>query len=118
MKQRVKNISYLTKTVLNLSSLSTEKTDIVAIPLNAEILHISIEITQAGDGGLNADFHLGSQEVGNDIDLSTKGTKVLSYVGTSNDIQSVSITPSTKATQGEIIVRVMYFLPSEITAEY
>ncbi|PZT47729.1 hypothetical protein B6S12_07660 [Helicobacter valdiviensis] len=118
MKQKVHNVSYLAVTTLNLKDLKSS--EVIAFPLGAEICDVSLEVQEAGDAGLTCNLGLlGSEDFfANGIDLSTIGHHSSSIKHTCKDKGAITITPSSVATKGSVKIRVFYFLPSTILAEY
>ena len=122
MKQLVHNVSYLAKSILNLSSLvADEPTKAIALPANAEILHISVEVLTPSDGATTLDVGLeGDNEFfDNDLDLSKLNAQYTS--AKSHCVKStgaITITTNAKSDKGQIAIRAFYFLPSTILTEY
>ncbi|KAA6228837.1 hypothetical protein FMM55_00685 [Campylobacter sp. LR196d] len=117
--QRVKNISYLARVELNLSEAEVSG-DIFIIPSGAEILALNVEVVEAGDAGLKIDLGLNdsAEFFANDLTIDILGNHASSVVTTSTKESLINYTLSTNATQGKLIFRLYYFLPSEILAEY
>lgn len=120
MKQRVKNICYLAKSVQPLSEFSPNTPrDLLFIPAGAEVIHIDVEVLAAGVGGTNLDIGLeGEQEFfANDLDVATKSYYNIARGTSAKSTTKITGTLNQASAQGEISVRVQYFLPSEYTYE-
>lgn len=120
MKQRVKPISYLAKVEIDFASVGNTSYEAVALPEGAELLHISLEVTEAGESGAKADlgFKDSTAAIADDVDISKVGTNIAGFVGSTKSITSLTFTPSAAQSKGRGILRVFYVLPSEILAEY
>ncbi len=118
MKQRVKNISYLSCVIFALKDVQG-KTDITNLPTGAEVLHISLEVLEPNTQGITLDIGLDEQGefFGNDIPLATKGSTLSNVICATNKLSQVNFTPSASASDGVVKFRVEYFLPSEIVTE-
>jgi len=120
MKQRIKPISYLAKVEVDFKSIGTDTYEAVALPAGAELLNISLEVTEVGDtGGLvDLGFKDSTNAIANDIDISAVKSHFPAFVGTTKSITTITLTPSTAQSKGKAILRVFYVLPSEFLTEY
>lgn len=118
MKQRVKFVSYLAKNTINLADVKTSA-EAILLPAGAEVIDVSVEVKTPATAAITADFGLaGAQDFFiNDIALNTKGTHNSSVKAEIATAQTLNITLSSAATDGEIIVRALFFMPSEIVLE-
>ncbi|NDJ26363.1 hypothetical protein GW575_00125 [Campylobacter sp. MIT 19-121] len=121
MKQRVKNVSYLTKAVVGLALLEVAKPfEVLMLPAKAELLSLDLEVLEASDTGVKldvglddtADFFINDASV--DTIGNTRSSKQTQILKTAQ----VNISVATKCTKGKVVVRAQYFLPSEILAEF
>lgn len=117
MLQNVHNVSYLAKCSLILAQARVLLTSAIALPANAEITHISLEVEEAGEAVL-CDVKIGDTLIGNDIDLSQKGVHLLNFVGKTSSTTTLNVELSEKSASGMIHLRCVYFLPSQIKVEY
>ena len=121
MKQRVKNISYLTKVVLPLNDFEANVAkEVRALPSNAEVIHLDIEVLEAGVAGTKLDVGLDSEAefFGNDLDVATKNYYESARGTTTRDISKITTRLNQLSNQGQISVRVHYFMPSEYMFEF
>lgn len=118
MKQRVKNVCYLAKVELDLDSVKNPYEAIV-LPTGAEITHASLEVAEARTGAtIDIGFAGNEGAILNDIALDAKATNISSFVGTTTTITKIIATLTGGTSGGKVILRVAYFLPSEIRTEY
>lgn len=117
--QKVKNVSYFCKSEFELKD---GKKDVVILPQNAEIVSVNLEVTKGVTGG---SVSIGVDEEAsyflNNIATTTAGFNQSSkWLTTKKQTQiTASITGITSNTNGaKGILRVVYFLPSEILVEY
>lgn len=120
-KQRVKFERYLVKAVINLADIKAAAFDAVILPANAEVMSVNVEVLEAASSGTTLDVGLDS--VGdrfiNDVDLSVANVNFQSSVVTmTNDAARITVTPNQESSQGKIVLRVDYVLPSEVMTEY
>lgn len=120
-KQRVKFERYLVKAVINLADIKAAAFDAVTLPANAEVMSVNVEVLEAASSGTTLDVGLDS--VGdrfiNDVDLSVANVNFQSSVVTmTNDAARITVTPNQESSQGKIVLRVDYVLPSEVMTEY
>lgn len=120
--QRVKNLAYLAVATIDIAELvasGESAAKAVLIPKDAEVVHISAEVIEAGDSDAKLDlgFEGEAEAVANDIALDNKGVNIANVVFSTPSTKELLATPS-GATKGVVKVRVQYFLPSEITIEY
>lgn len=119
MLQKVNNISYLCVRTFDVSACEAN-TQIagIALPQGAEILHISVEVKEAGVSALRADVKINEEVIGNDIDCATKGVHFINFVKTLGDNTTIDIELNKASNVGELVLRAHYFLPSQIQVEY
>lgn len=120
-KQRVKFERYLVKAVINLADIKAAAFDAVILPANAEVMSVNVEVLEAASSGTTLD--VGLDTVGdrfiNDVDLSVANVNFQSSVVTmTNDAATITVTPNQESSQGKIVLRVDYVLPSEVMTEY
>lgn len=120
-KQRVKFERYLVKAVINLADIKAAAFDAVTLPANAEVMSVNVEVLEAASSGTTLD--VGLDTVGdrfiNDVDLSVANVNFQSSVVTmTNDAARITVTPNQESSQGKIVLRVDYVLPSEVMTEY
>ena len=60
--QYVNNVSYLTRAEIRLNEIEKENFKAIALPKGAEILHLSVEITQADTQGNTLDIGLNDEK--------------------------------------------------------
>lgn len=120
MKQRAKNVSYLVKAVINLAEMTELTRDVVALPKGAELISFNVEIAEANDAGVTADFGIGTEKdaLVKSLALNTAKNEQSAVAKSINEKSVITLTLSTTATKGQLIVRALYFLPSEIVVEY
>lgn len=111
--QKVKNLSYLAKVEFSLQD--TERKDLVVLPSGAEVLSVNLEIE---------DGFIGQASIGLDEQIEFFLSKTSSSSNQSAKVyttQKKSII-NAKVESGDenkkAILRVLYFLPSEILVEY
>ncbi|TQR31797.1 hypothetical protein DMB92_05260 [Campylobacter sp. MIT 99-7217] len=120
-QQQVKHVPYLAKAVINLDE-TIKGYKAIVLPAGAEILQVSVEIkTPNTAGGKKATpLNIGLNEVEDffikDIDLSAEGTHTSAKITSMNEKSFVSV--NTENSNAKIILRVLYFLKSEIMTEY
>lgn len=120
MLQKVNNISYLCVRTFDVSACeaNTQIAGIV-LPQGAEILHISVEVKEAGVSALKADIKINEEVIGNDIDCATKGVHLINFVKTlGNNATTIDLQLNKASNKGELVLRAHYFLPSQIQVEY
>lgn len=126
MKQRVKNISYLAKAHIKLADLKERVYPALALPAGAEVLEVSLEVLEANttpntiDIGLKNPSGYESQKFMNDADISQKGY-VKSEVSTEIKVASqvtLELANTSSTHTGEVVLRALYFCPSEIMTEF
>ena len=124
MKQRVKNISYLAKTDIDLSTLKDNTYEAVALPAGAEIMSIDLEVAEQAQAATKLDIGLKNANThdtdffANDLDIQAKGYKKSSVVTTAKQAAQITLTFDTKPSAGRVVLRVVYFCPSEIMTEF
>ena len=118
MIQKVHNVSYLAVRSFDVKAYNPqEKIAAVALPANAEVVMVNVEVTKPSDA-ITADLLIGTETIGNDIDLAVKGNTSVNFATTIGDTTSVDVVLSAASTKGQFKVRVLYFLPSQIQTEY
>lgn len=118
MIQKVHNVSYLAVRTIDVKAYApTDTIQAAALPANAEVVMVNVEVTEPSDA-ITADLLLGTDTIGNDIDLALKGNTSVNFATTIGDTTSVDVVLSGASTKGEFKVRVLYFLPSQIQTEY
>ena len=124
MKQRVKNISYLAKTDIDLSTLKDNTYEAVALPAGAEIMSIDLEVAEQAQAATKLDIGLKNANThdtdffANDLDINAKNYKKSSVVTTAKQASQITLTFDTKPSAGRVVLRVVYFCPSEIMTEF
>lgn len=118
--QKVKNISYLCKAEFALAN--TEKKELVVLPSGAEVVSVNLEITKAHAGGA---VSIGLDDEAN-VFLNNSATTKKGFTQSAtlltlkdNGVITAKITGCegvSEDTKG--VLRVLYFLPSEILVEY
>lgn len=118
-QQRVKHVAYLAKAVIKLDEVEQNYQALV-LPSGAEVIQVNLEVTQANTGGGTLD--IGLNEVNDffsaNIDLSKLENSNSGKVTQLKEISFVTLNASAKLTDGEVVLRVQYFLPSEIMTEF
>ncbi|CCB79048.1 hypothetical protein HBZC1_00620 [Helicobacter bizzozeronii CIII-1] len=117
MQQKVKNISYLCKVSFKLDAT---KKELALLPAGSEVLSVNLEIVTPL-AGATIDIGLeGKQDYFLDnINATNKGFSQSSILLTSATTQTINATitdPDPKA-DSLAILRVLYFLPSEVLLE-
>ncbi|WP_387304494.1 hypothetical protein [Helicobacter pylori] len=120
MKQRVKNVSYLAKAEFDIKNGIY---DLVALPSGAEVVKCDLEVV--GEVSVSARAFVGfkdEQKVNfflNEIDLmKTKyNTSAKCYTALDTKVISAKIENGVN-TNAKGVLRVLYFLPSEIEVEF
>lgn len=117
--QKVKNISYLCKCEFAL--VDDAKKEVVILPQGAEIVSLNLEITKEC-AGANVSVGL-DDEVNyflNNINAKDKGFTQSSKLATcaKQSVITAKMQGFNNNGQSKAILRVMYFLPSEILVEY
>lgn len=115
--QKVKHTSYLAKSVIDFSQVEQEFQAVV-LPKNAEILQVSLEVTSTTTGTIDVGLNDTKDFFMNDIDLSNAQTSTSNKITSLKENSFITINASAALTSGEAVLRVFYFLPSEILAEF
>lgn len=115
--QKVNHISYLSVVPIDLSQVvKPADVDICILPEGAQIMEVSIEVVIPGLGGSKGTLTIDSKEFIKDADLSqTKSYKSSVITGLN---KAGVLKGNFSQNKGELVVRVHYFLPSQILAEY
>ena len=118
LQQRVHNVCYLSKAIIDLDQIQSGYKALV-LPRGAEITHLSVEVLEEATG---ATLKVGLNETDNffinDIDLGTKKSYLSEVISSVKDISEVTLSAVGISTSGKIALRMIYFLPSQITTEY
>lgn len=115
--QKVNHISYLGSVPLDLAKVADiNNVDICILPEGAEVLEVSIEVTKAGPATAKGSLKIDSKEFITDADLNQTTCYKSSIITTLK--KSSILKGEFNQNDGELIVRVHYFLPSQILAEY
>lgn len=120
MKQKVHNVSYLAVTALTLATIQDESFPAVVLPSGAEVLSVSIEVKEEADTGTTLKVGLESEAefFANDLNLATKGNYTSAKAHKMQNTGTINVKANKVSTKGAIIVRVFYFLPSQIMTEF
>lgn len=113
--QKVHNVSYLAHVTLDLSQATTKA---VILPKGAQVVQVSLEVTEPSDSGAKLDLGFeGSVDViANDINIEQVGVNICNVALEPKQNLELLAT-STGTTKGKAILRVLYFLPSVISVE-
>lgn len=125
MQQRVKNVSYLSEVVVDLSTLETKGIEVIMLPSGASVLDVKIEVLDLKQDTITQTLTLSLQKSGLNffenvaIAKNANDKKYLtSSVHTSIDYNDVLVLkPSAKIAGGLVKIKCLYFNPSEIVAE-
>ncbi|WP_104761454.1 hypothetical protein [Helicobacter cetorum] len=119
MKQKVKTVSYLVKAEFDIKN---GVYDLVALPLGAEVIKCDLEVIGNPTAGtINVGFK--DESTKNyflaDINANTtkNSTSAKCYTSTETKV-IVAEVKSANATECKGVLRVLYFLPSEMEVEY
>lgn len=124
MQQRVNNISYLAVSKTNLNSLSTIYKDTVAIPKGAHIISVMLELKDSeGTGEVTVTLCKAKLNFFENVTLdgAAANSKFLtsSIHAQASDNDTVAVQLNTGSfTKGELVVKVLYFLPSQVLTEF
>ncbi|WP_104640055.1 hypothetical protein [Helicobacter bizzozeronii] len=117
MQQKVKNISYLCKVYFKLDEA---KKELALLPAGSEVLSVNLEIVTPLIGA-SVDIGLESKQdyFLDNIDAANKGFSQSSILLTSATTQTINATIANPnpQTNSLAILRVHYFLPSEVLLE-
>lgn len=114
--QKVNFVQYLAVCELDFSIDQAPK-QIALIPKDAEVIHLSCEVLEAGNGQLDIGFEGQSDKLANDIDLSQVKANIANIAFTPSKATIVLATPQGGANSGKAKIRLGYFLPSTMTLE-
>ena len=94
--------------------------NVVALPNNAGVVQVNLEVLETADAGISADvgFSGATDRFMNDVDLASITQHNSSICHKCNRVDMVLITLSAKPTKGKIKMRVGYFLPSVVETEF
>lgn len=122
MRQRVKFQSYLAISEMELKDLEADKTfEAIALPAGAEVIMVNVEVLEAGSDTARVKVGLDDDDTFfiTEASCQNEGTNHQSARITRTQKNSVvSLTNFDTQTSGKIVLRVEYYLPSEIIAEY
>ncbi|GMB93754.1 hypothetical protein NHP200010_14830 [Helicobacter bizzozeronii] len=117
MQQKVKNLSYLCKVAFKLDEA---KKELALLPGGVEVLSVNLEIvTPLAGATIDIGLEGKPEHFLNDIPAATKGFSQSSVLLTSANTQTINAVinnPDPKA-DSLAILRVHYFLPSEVLLE-
>lgn len=118
-QQRVKFISYLTKREIELQDLKDQSYEAIVLPSGAEILSVNIEVLESAKTGSTLNIGLKDDEkfFSELLDITQKTNYASSKI-TATKKQEIITLKLNQETSGVIVLRVLYFLPSEIMAEF
>lgn len=116
-RQRVKNVSYLSKIVVDLDSVGTEYEALV-LPRGAEVLQVSLEVLEEVSGTLDVGLNETQDFFINDLSLDQKKVSVSAKVCEIKEVSFVKLKLTNEVASGKVALRVLYFLPSEVMTEY
>lgn len=121
MQQRVKNVSYLAKSTINLATdLNNLSRNCIALPQGAEVMQATLSVDEVADAGTTA--KLGLNENASFFVASCALDKVKCFqsaqIETTTKPSVITLTLNQQPTAGKVTLRVVYFLPSEIMTEY
>lgn len=118
--QYVNNVSYLTRAEIRLNEIEKENFKAIALPKGAEILHLSVEITQADTQGNTLDIGLNDEKSFfiASLGLDTQKSELSAVVTRAKQNSFVTVSRSLDNADGIVVLRVHYFLPSLIKTEY
>ncbi|MDL0101901.1 hypothetical protein NYG95_08550 [Campylobacter felis] len=116
-RQRVKNVSYLSKIVVDLDSVGTEYEALV-LPRGAEVLQVSLEVLEEVSGTLDVGLNETQDFFINDLNLNQKNVSVSAKVCEIKEVSFVKLKLTNEVASGKVALRVLYFLPSEVMTEY
>ncbi len=119
-QQRVKFESYLTKIQVSVNSLGTQQFEAVLLPKGAEVLKVDIEVIEKAKEGttLNVGLAKNNNFFIDIADIATATNHSSSKVTSTNKNETITLKLNQLSDKGEIVLRVFYFLPSEIIAEF
>lgn len=120
LQQRVHNMSYLAKAIINLDEIENGYKALV-LPKGAEITHLSVEVLEeVASATLSVGLNENDNFFMNAIDIGTRKSYLSEVISSVKDISEITITTAGVAqmTSGKIVLRMIYFLPSQITTEY
>lgn len=120
MKQKVHSVSYLAKAEFEFKS---GVYDLVALPSGAEVVKVSLEVVGNPTAGIisvgfkdDKNYFLTLDNITNSADKKN-ATSTKDYTATDNKVVVAEV-KSANATDTKGVLRVLYFLPSVIEAEY
>ena len=117
-QQKVNHISYLSVNPLDLSLIDTpDDVDVCILPEGAEIIDVTLEVSTPAAMGSTATLNIDGKDFITSADI-TSATCHRSATFTTLKKASILKGNFGSANSGEVVVRVHYFLPSQILAEY
>lgn len=125
MQQRVKNISYLSEVIVDLSTLETKGEEVVMIPKYAALMDVKMEVLELPTDSITQTLTLelknsklkffeNAQIAKNDNAKKFLSSSIHTTLAT-NDV--LILKPSATIQAGKVKVKAFYYLPSEILAE-
>lgn len=118
-QQRVKHVAYLAKAVIKLDEVEQNHQALV-LPNGAEVIQVSLEVTQPNTGGGTLD--VGLNEVNdffmNDIDATKIDSSTSGKITALKELSFITLNANAKLNDGEVVLRAQYYLPSEVMTEY
>lgn len=124
MQQRVHHISYLAVSSVELNALSGTAKDYILIPKGANIIDVKLEVEDSeGKGevevalsGAGVKFFENTALDSSEIEKRFLSSSI--YTSTKeNDTLSIKLT-SGSFSSGKVIIKALYFLPSQIMTEF
>lgn len=114
-QQRVKFETHLAKVEVQVKTLSTSPYEAVILPKGAEIVDVNVEITQAATAGTTLNVGLGTENsfFADILDISQVGNERSNKVTSTKKNETLTLTLNQTSDSGEVVIRVLYFLPSE-----
>lgn len=124
MQQRVHHISYLAVSSVELNALSQTAKDYILIPKGANIIDVKLEVEDSeGKGEVEVALSGAGVKFFENTALDSSETQkrfLSSSIHTStkeNDTLSIKLT-SGSFSSGKVIIKALYFLPSQIMTEF
>lgn len=115
--QKVNHTSYLCVVPIDLSTQADPKdVNVCILPEGAEILDVSLEVVTPAPATSVATLSVDGKEFISSADITTQGSHRSGVITRTNATRILK--GNFSANSGEVIVRVHYFLPSQIVAEY
>ncbi|MGL2526122.1 hypothetical protein ACOWNS_05615 [Helicobacter pylori] len=118
MKQRIKNVSYLAKAEFDIKNGTY---DLVALPSGAEVVKCDLEVVGEVTAAKASIGFKDEKEINfflDKIDLKNSKYNTSAKCYTALDMKVISAKIVEAAAHAKGVLRVLYFLPSEIEVEY